>query len=96
MTGKGESPVALLSQFLGILIHIQFEDHNPPHFHAYYQGVSATFLFNGEVLKEGKKKIPAKQKAFIKAWALLHEDELAANWYLAQNAGEPFKIKGLE
>lgn len=46
--------------------------------------------------KGGKKKIPPKQKAFIKAWALLHEDELSANWYLAQNSGEPFAIKGLE
>jgi hypothetical protein len=48
------------------------------------------------ILKEGKEKIPPKQKTLIKAWALLHEDELSANWYLAQNSGVPFTIKGLE
>ncbi|MDR1014124.1 MAG: DUF4160 domain-containing protein [Coriobacteriales bacterium] len=72
------------------------KDHNPPHFHAYYQGAKATFLFTGVILKEGKEKIPPKQKTLIKAWALLHEDELSANWYLAQNSGVPFTIKGLE
>jgi hypothetical protein len=86
----------LISTFFGILIHIQYEDHNPPHFHAFYQGAKATFTFDGEVLAEGKRGFPPKQKALVKAWALIHEDELAAEWHLAVTSGETFKIKGLE
>ncbi|WP_407635395.1 DUF4160 domain-containing protein [Marinobacter nauticus] len=27
-----------ISEFFGILIRMYYDDHNPPHFHAYYGG----------------------------------------------------------
>lgn len=42
----------LLSMFYGIIIRMYFDDHNPPHFHASYQGSHATFSLDGE-LTEG-------------------------------------------
>jgi len=76
---------------------MRYDDHNPPHFHARYSGATASFLFNGEVLAESAaKKIPDRQKALIKAWALLHEEELAAEWELAsESERELFKIDPL-
>jgi len=55
-------------------------EHNPPHFHATYQGNNATFNFEGDLI-EGD--MPMKQRKFIAAWAELHKDELIANWELA-------------
>ena len=53
--------------FLGIIIRMYNNgEHNPPHFHATYQGHNATFTFDGE-LKEGK--MPKAQRKCIAAWA---------------------------
>lgn len=84
-----------LSMFYGILIKMNWNDrgqHNTPHFHAYYGEYEASFTLDGEILAS---KFPAKQAALVKAWALLHTDELAANWTLAMNNEEVFRIEPL-
>ena len=40
-----------ISVFFGIIIRMFYRDHNPPHFHAEYQGQSATFDFDGKLLE---------------------------------------------
>ena len=52
----------------------------------------AVFTLDGEMIAG---EFPKKQTAFIKAWALLHEDELNADWDLAVNGEETFKIDPL-
>ena len=32
-----------ISEFFGILIRMYYDDHSPPHFHAYYSGHEAIF-----------------------------------------------------
>ena len=83
-----------ISMFLGIIIRMfnNGSDHNPPHFHATYQGYNATFTLDGE-LKEGE--MPKAQRKYIAAWAELHKDELSANWELAMNEEPLFKIDPL-
>jgi len=66
--------------------------HNLPHFHAFYGDYEAVFGLNGELIAGD---FPNKQAAFVKAWALLREDELAANWTLAVNGEVTFKIEPL-
>lgn len=44
-----------VSTFFGIIIRMFHNDHNPPHFHANYQGQSAKFDLDGN-LAEGKMK----------------------------------------
>lgn len=65
-----------ISMFLGIVIRMFYDEHNPPHFHASYQGSNATFRLDGTPL-EGV--LPKKQEKLVSAWALLHEEELEAN-----------------
>ena len=78
--------------FYGIIIYMYPDDHSPPHFHATYQGSKAVFNFDGE-LKEGS--IPNKQRQLVAAWAILHRDELEANWELGQNKQAMYKIDPL-
>lgn len=41
-----------ISMFLGIIIRMyNTGEHNPPHFHASYQGQNAVFDLNGELLE---------------------------------------------
>ena len=81
--------------FYGILIRMYKEingKHNMPHFHAGYGEYEAVFNFNGEIISG---EFPKKQAAFVKAWALLHEDELIANWKLLCEDEPFFKIEPL-
>lgn len=83
-----------LSMFYGIIIRMfNNGEHNPPHFHASYQGHNATFNLDG-VLREGS--MPKPQRNLILAWATLHKDELIANWELAINEEPLYKIDPLK
>jgi len=66
--------------------------HKTPHFHAYYGDYEAVFSLNGEILSGA---FPPRQGVYVKAWALLHEDDLLANWKLAVNGEETFRIDPL-
>jgi hypothetical protein len=82
--------------FLGILVKMNFKDtgqHNLPHFHAFYGEHEAVFGLDGEIIAG---KFPKKQSAFVKAWVLIHEDELKANWTLAVKGEEIFRIDPLK
>ena len=84
-----------ICMFLGIIIRMNWRDagqHNLPHFHAYYGDEEAVFGLDGEIISG---RFPKKQSAFVKAWALMHEDELRANWTLAMNGESTFKIEPL-
>lgn len=82
-----------LSMFYGIIIRMyNTNEHNPPHFHATYQGYNATFDFDGNL---DKGEMPVKQQKIIAAWATIHKDELLANWELAMNEQPLYKIEPL-
>jgi len=84
-----------LSMFFGILIKMNWKDtgqHNTPHFHAFYNDYEAVFGLDGEIIAGC---FPKKQSVFVRAWALLHEDELTANWKLAVNGEVTFRIDPL-
>ena len=82
-----------ISMFFGIIIRMyNTGEHNPPHFHAFYQGYRAVFDMEGEIL-EGE--MPKRQTKLIAAWAEIHKDELLANWELAMSEQPLYKIEPL-
>ena len=82
-----------ISMFYGIIIKMYNNgEHNPPHFHATYQGYNAVFNLEGELI-EGD--IPRKQAKLISAWVEIHQDELIANWELAMSEQPLYKIEPL-
>jgi hypothetical protein len=85
-----------ISMFYGIVVRMYCDrsEHNPPHFHAYYQEHSAEIAIDsGEVIAG---KLPARQLKLVAAWAELHRDELLADWQLAAGGELPFKIEPLK
>lgn len=85
-----------ISMFFGIIIRMYLgkKEHNPPHFHAYYQNYKAIFDINLCEILEGE--MPIKQRKLVEAWAELHKEELLADWELAINSELPFKIEPLK
>ena len=83
-----------VSFFFGIIVRMFHNDHNPPHFHAEYQGQSAKFDLDGNLV-EGRMR-SRTAKSLIKKWAKLHKDELTANWDRAQKLDEICKIDPLD
>ena len=82
-----------ICMFKGILIRMNTKnEHNPPHFHAKYQQYEAQFDFEGNLIKG---EMPSKELKLIAAWAVLHTDELIANWELAMNQEPLYKIDPL-
>ena len=82
-----------LCRFLGIIIFMNFNDHNPPHFHAKY-GDYEIIVEIGSGIIEGK--FPKRALNLVMEWYELHSEELLENWMLISSTGEFHKIKPLE
>jgi hypothetical protein len=83
-----------ISRFFGIIIRMFYDEHEPPHFHADYQGNKAVFDFCGNVLKGDIKSRTARK--LIRDWVDLHAHELMENWELARTDNEIKKISPLD
>ena len=68
----------IISTFFGIVIRMFYQEHEPGHFHAEYQGQQATFLFSGDILAGEIRSGTARR--LIREWAAEHRGELEANW----------------
>jgi len=82
-----------ISRFLGIVIYMFFNEHNPPHFHAEYNEYKASIDIRTLGLMEGK--LPAKVMSLVVEWAQEHQDELLENWSSIKETGKFHKIKPL-
>ena len=68
--------------------------HKLPHIHAQYQNFEAVFTIpEGEIISGN---FPAKKIQLVKAWIILHEEDLMANWELATTEQNIFKIEPLK
>ena len=72
--------------FYGIRITMNWNEHNPPHFHVEYGEYHATVLIQEGIIHKGF--IPNKQLKLVLAWCEIHKDELMQNWELSR-MGKP-------
>lgn len=95
--GAGGIDMPILSMFYGIVIRLYFFDdkqHHVPHIHAEYAGHRAVFsIDDGQVLVG---TLPSGKTRLVQAWIEIHREELQANWHLAVNGEEVFKIEPLK
>lgn len=59
-----------------------YDDHAPPHFHAYYGEEAATIEIATLMIREGQ--LSRRVIMLILEWAVEHRDELNENWRLAE------------
>ncbi|MGZ5008706.1 MAG: DUF4160 domain-containing protein [Methylobacter sp.] len=82
-----------ISRFLGIVIYMYFNEHNPPHFHAEYNEFRVSIAIENLGLIEGK--LPSKAMSLVVEWAQEHQEELLANWNSIKETGNYHKIEPL-
>jgi hypothetical protein len=75
-----------ISLFCGIRITMNWNEHNPPHFHVEYAEHNATVLIQECIVDKGN--LPNRQLKFVLAWCELHREELMQNWELSKD-GKP-------
>jgi len=71
-----------------------YDDHAPPHFHAYYGKNEAVIELESMMLSEGL--MPRRAMNLIIEWASNHRQELLANWNLAEQHQPLLPIDPLE
>jgi hypothetical protein len=77
----------IISRFYGIDIVMYFNDHHPPHFHAFI-GEHEALIEWAPVPHVYRGALPRRALKRVSDWALLHHAELDADWNLARS-GQP-------
>ncbi len=82
-----------ISSFLGIVIYMYFNEHNPPHFHAEYGEFKSEIDIRTMAVLNGN--LPPKVLGLVVEWASLHQSELMENWNSLRKDGSFKKIEPL-
>jgi hypothetical protein len=62
-----------ICRFLGIVISMYFDEHNPPHFHVRYNEYRAVFSIRTLNMR---RRTHACARGLVEEWAELHQSEL--------------------
>lgn len=87
----------VVSMFYGLIVRMFFMDnkkHKKPHIHVEYQDDVVVIDIEKGVILEGK--IPENKLKLVFAWIEIHKDELMADWKLAVEGHQIYKIDGLK
>ncbi|WP_420208086.1 DUF4160 domain-containing protein [Candidatus Electronema sp. JC] len=87
----------VVSAFYGLIISLYYRDnkrHHKPHIHVWYQDSEAVLSVPEGELIEGS--LPNSKMKLVLAWMEIHKDELLADWKLAADGQQIFKIDPLK
>ncbi len=94
MVREGEGILPEISRFLGVIIAMYYNDHNPPHFHAKYGDFEALISIDTGEIVEGR--LPPRVLGLVQEWREYHKLELAEDWNLARERKALKEIEPLE
>lgn len=83
-----------ISRFYGIVIKMFFDDHNPPHFHAFYGGDEV--LIDITTLAVFAGHFPPRALGILIEWTTLHQQDLVKDWEKARRHEPLDKIEPLK
>jgi hypothetical protein len=86
----------VISMFYGIIILMFYFDnrkHYLPHIHAQFAEDEAIIGIDDGKILEGD--LPKAKMKLVQAWIEIHRDELMADWKMAVEGQQPFKIEPL-
>ncbi len=82
-----------ISKFYGIIIYMYIDDHNPPHFHVWYDEYQAEVTIKDGIVRG---EMPRRALRLVYEWLDLHRDELMENWERLSNSEAAKKIDPLK
>ena len=71
-----------IARFFGIVVKMFWDDHNPPHFHAFYAGEEVLIDINTLSVFAGR--FSPRALGLVVEWATLHQLDLLEDWRRAQ------------
>ncbi len=83
-----------ICRFLGIIITMNYNDHQPPHFHVRYGDQKALVAIQTLTLLEGR--LSPRVLGLVIEWGAIHQSELMSDWELAREQAPLQKIMPLE
>ena len=82
-----------VSRFYGIIVKMYFNDHAPPHFHAFYGEHEVLVSITTLAVIAGR--LPPRAMGLVTEWASLRQNELLVAWERARNQESPGKVEPL-
>ena len=82
-----------ISRFYGIIIYMYMSEHNPPHFHVWYENYKAIITIKDGIITGS---LPRRALNLVYEWLDIHKDELLDNWNRLANFKTPQKIEPLK
>ncbi len=82
-----------LVDFYGIIIYMYMSEHNPPHFHVWYENYKAIITIKDGIITGS---LPRRALNLVYEWLDIHKDELLENWNRLANFETPQKIEPLK
>ena len=82
-----------ISRFYGIIIYMYMSEHNPPHFHVWYENYKAIITIKDGIITGS---LPGRALNLVYEWLDIHKDELLENWNRLANFETPQKIEPLK
>jgi hypothetical protein len=83
-----------ISRFFGITVAMFYNDHAPPHFHAFYGEYETVISIETLEIREGS--LPRRALALVLEWAAIHRGDLMADWERARQGLPLESIEPLE
>ncbi len=83
-----------ICRFFGIIVRMYYNDHEPQHLHAEYQGNKILVDFRGNVLRGSLGSHTALR--LLREWIDLHVEELRQDWDRARQGRDLQKIPPLQ
>ena len=90
---QNEKIMPEISKFYGIIIYMYIDDHNPPHFHVWYDDYEAEITIKDGIVTGS---LPRRALRLVYEWLDLHRDELMENWERLSNSEAAKKIDPLK
>ena len=82
-----------ISRFYGIIIYMYMSEHNPPHFHVWYENYKAIITIKDGIITGS---LPRRAVNLVYEWLDLHKEELIDNWNRLAKFESPKKIEPLK
>ena len=82
-----------ISRLYGIIIYMYMSEHNPPHFHVWYENYKAIITIKDGIITGS---LPRRALNLVYEWLDIHKDELLENWNRLANFETPQKIEPLK
>ena len=83
----------IIARFFGILVKMFFNEHNPPHFHAFDGEFEGLIDIERNELIGGS--LAPRVLGLVTEWTEIHKVELLNNWYRAMNQERLYPIDPL-